>query len=46
MLVIPGRYAKDTCDGFSRRAILRVGSSALAGLSLSTLLKMRRMEMT
>ncbi len=39
MLVIPGRYAKDTCDGFSRRAILRVGSSALAGLSLSTLLE-------
>ena len=39
MLVIPGRYGKDTCDGFSRRAILRVGSSALAGLSLSTLLE-------
>jgi len=39
MLVIPGRYGKDTCDGFSRRAILRVGSSALAGLSLSRLLE-------
>ena len=39
MLVIPGRYGKDTCDGFSRRAILRVGSSALAGLSLPTLLR-------
>ena len=39
MLVIPGRYGKDTCDGFSRRAILRVGSSALAGLSLPTLLQ-------
>ena len=39
MLVIPGRYGKDTCDGFSRRAVLRVGSSALAGLSLSTLLE-------
>ena len=39
MLVIPGRYGKDTCDGFSRRAILRVGSSALAGLSLPALLQ-------
>lgn len=39
MLVIPGRYGKDTCDGFSRRALLRVGSSTLAGLSLSTLLE-------
>ncbi|MGB0739011.1 MAG: DUF1501 domain-containing protein [Planctomycetaceae bacterium] len=39
MLVIPGRYGKDTCDGFSRRAVMRVGSSALAGLSTATLLE-------
>jgi len=39
MLVIPGRYGKDTCDGYSRRAVLRVGSSAIAGLSLATLLE-------
>ena len=39
MLVIPGRYGKDTCDGYSRRALLRVGSSALAGLSAATLLE-------
>ena len=39
MLVIPGRFGKDTCDGYSRRALLRVGSSALAGLSTATLLE-------
>ncbi len=39
MLVIPGRYGKDTCDGYSRRAMMRVGSSALAGLSTATLLE-------
>ncbi len=39
MLVIPGRYGKDTCDGYSRRAVLRVGSSALAGLSVASLLE-------
>ena len=39
MLVIPGRYGKDTCDGFSRRELLRVGSSAFFGLSLPTILQ-------
>ena len=39
MLVIPGTYGKDTCDGYSRRAVLRVGSSAIAGLSAATLLE-------
>ncbi len=39
MLVIPGRFGKDTCDGYSRRAMMRVGSSALAGLSTATLLE-------
>ena len=40
MLVVPGRYAKDTCDGtYSRREILRVGGTTLAGLSLAGLLE-------
>lgn len=38
MLVIPGRYGKTRAMDFRAR-ILRVGSSALAGLSLSTLLE-------
>src|SRR4051794_40722784 len=37
MLVIPGRSGKDTCDGVTRRELLRVGSSAILGLSLPTL---------
>jgi hypothetical protein len=39
MLVIPGRYGKDTCDGYSRRELLRVGGSAFCGLSLAGLLE-------
>ncbi len=39
MLVIPGRFGKDTCDGYSRRDLIRVGSSALAGLSVASLLQ-------
>jgi len=39
MLVIPGRFGKDTRDGFSRRKLLRVGGSAVCGLSLANLLK-------
>jgi hypothetical protein len=42
MLVIPGRYGKDTCDGFSRRELLRIGGTSLAGLSLPALLKSER----
>ena len=42
MLVIPGRYGKDTCDGFSRRELLRVGGSSLVGLSLPALLQSER----
>jgi hypothetical protein len=37
MLVIPGRSGKDTCDGVTRRELLRVGGSALLGLSLADL---------
>ena len=35
MLVIPGQSGKDTCDGFTRRELLRVGGSAMFGLSLA-----------
>src|SRR5579883_2541747 len=34
MLVIPGFAGKDTCDGTTRRDFLRVGGSAVFGLSL------------
>ncbi len=39
MLVIPAGYSKDTCDGFTRREMLRVGGSAAIGLSLPMLLQ-------
>ncbi len=43
MLVIPGQYGKDNCDGvYTRRDLLRVGSTMLAGLSLPALLKSER----
>jgi hypothetical protein len=38
MLVIPGHIAKDTCDGITRRELLRVGGSAMLGLSLANIL--------
>ncbi|HEY2840928.1 MAG TPA: DUF1501 domain-containing protein [Pirellulales bacterium] len=41
MLVIPGRAGKDTCDGVTRRELLRVGGSSMLGLSLADLLKSR-----
>ena len=37
MLVIPGRPGKDTCDGVTRRDLLRVGGLSLAGVSLTNL---------
>jgi len=40
MLVIPGSYGRDNCDGiYSRRELLRVGGSSVLGLSLASLLK-------
>ena len=39
MLVIPGEQGKATCDGMTRRELLRVGGSALLGFSLADLLK-------
>src|SRR5262245_52757302 len=38
MLVIPGRRGKDTCDGITRRDLLRVGGSAVFGFTLADLL--------
>ena len=40
MLVIPGQRGKDTCDGgVSRRELIRVGGSAMLGLSLADVLR-------
>ncbi len=42
MLVIPGQPGKDVCDrtaGMSRRALLRVGGSALLGLTLGSMFR-------
>jgi hypothetical protein len=41
MLVIPGRPGKDTCDGVTRRELLRVGGSAAFGLSLANMFQMQ-----
>lgn len=41
MLVIPGRPGKDTCDGVTRRDVLRVGSSAAIGLTLADILRLQ-----
>ena len=41
MLVIPGQSGKDTCDGITRRELLRVGGSAMLGLSLGDLFRMK-----
>jgi uncharacterized protein (DUF1501 family) len=38
MLVIPGSTGKDTCDGITRRDLLRVGGSAILGFTLADLL--------
>jgi hypothetical protein len=39
MLVIPGRPGKDTCDGITRRDLLRVGGSAVLGITLADLFR-------
>jgi hypothetical protein len=41
MLVIPGRPGRDTCDGITRRELLRVGGSALLGVSLANLFQLQ-----
>ena len=39
MLVIPGSQDKATCDGMTRRELLRIGGSAMLGLSLADILR-------
>jgi hypothetical protein len=41
MLVIPGHTSKDTCDGITRRELLRVGGSSVLGLGLADLLQIK-----
>ncbi|MDB5311821.1 MAG: hypothetical protein JWO38_6023 [Gemmataceae bacterium] len=41
MLVIPGALSKDTCDGVTRRDLLRVGGSGILGLSLGQLFSLQ-----
>ena len=41
MLVIPGDQGTVTCDGLTRRELLRVGGSAILGLSLPQFLQMK-----
>jgi uncharacterized protein (DUF1501 family) len=42
MLVIPGRSGKDTCDGITRRDLLRIGGSSILGLSLANVLGLQK----
>src|SRR5262245_7086628 len=42
MLVIPGRSGKDTCDGITRRELLRVGGSAMLGISLADIFQLQK----
>src|SRR5216684_3686618 len=42
MLVIPGHASKDTCDGITRRELLRVGGSAIFGFSLANWLGLQK----
>jgi uncharacterized protein (DUF1501 family) len=39
MLGIPGPAGKDTCDGVTRRELLRVGGSAILGVTLADLFR-------
>ncbi|HEX3146600.1 MAG TPA: DUF1501 domain-containing protein [Gemmataceae bacterium] len=39
MLVIPGFAGKDTCDGTTRRDFMRIGGSAVFGLSLADIFR-------
>src|SRR6516162_7929184 len=41
MLVIPGAQDKATCDGMTRRELLRIGGSAILGLSLADILALK-----
>ncbi len=41
MLVIPGGLANDTCDGVTRRDLLRVGGSGILGLTLGQMFSLQ-----
>jgi hypothetical protein len=41
MLVIPGRSGKDTCDGISRRELLRVGGLGMLGINLADVFRLQ-----
>lgn len=42
MLVIPGQASRDTCDGLTRRDLLRVGGSSVLGLSLAQMMQLQQ----
>jgi hypothetical protein len=42
MLVIPGRAGRDTCDGITRRDLLRIGGSSVLGISLADLFGLQK----
>ena len=44
MLVIPGDRGRMTCDGLTRREILRIGGSAILGLSLPQVLRLQALR--
>ena len=44
MLVVPGALNKDTCDGVTRRDVLRIGGSAICGLSMPELLRLQSLS--
>ena len=41
MLAIPGFTGRDTCDGVSRRDLLRIGGSSVLGISLANVLALQ-----
>lgn len=44
MLVIPTWPGKDTCDGITRRELVRVGGSAVFGISLADILGLQKAQ--
>ena len=41
MLAIPGFTGRDTCDGISRRDLIRIGGSSVLGISLANVLALK-----
>ena len=46
MLIIPARPDRSTCDGLTRREMLRVGGSAVFGIGLADLFRLRETSAT